>query len=225
MTIKDVDTTKFVYNPNATDFVEKLTSVSEYFKPEIKNVNKRKLLTYICLMYDPQSELRKTISVLPHRKMMCALTAGFVLNPRTNKFNEEIENMLAGGDMDANRMMAEYCLLSMGMDYMAYTAYARIFVDLVAMSSVQDKITNLVPLIAKVRTEVDVLERKIFGGDEVSDMKRALYQTSKQVSLNLRMEDIVSRIEKGDDLADFNEFPDNYIPKPLRYAGKEISNE
>ena len=225
LSIKDVDTSKFTFNPADDDFVEKVEASGEIFKKDIPNVNKKKLFGYLVLMYDPNSELRRTISVLPHRKMMAALAAGFALNPKTNKFSDEVENALSGANMDVNRMAAELEVIIGGLDILAHSAYTRIFIELVAASNNKDKAKDLVPLIAKVRNEIDILEKKILGGDEVSLMKKALYLSSRKVGLNIRMEDIVERLEKGDDLADFNEYPDNYRPQKLTYAGEGSSQD
>jgi len=225
LSLKDISTDRFSFDPKSPDFISKLESASDIFKKDIPKVNKKRFLTYCLLMYEPNSELRRTITVLPHRKMMAALAAGFELQPKSNKFSKEVEDVLSGGNIDANRMAAEVCMLTMGMDYTAYTAYQRIFVELIASSNNKDKAKDLIPLIAKVRHEVDVLEKKIFGGDEVAAAKKALYITSKKVGLNLRMEDIVERLEKGDDLVEFNEYPDNYKPNKLTYAGEGVPEE
>ena len=152
LSIKDVDTTKFTFRSPNDDFVEKIESFGEIFKKDIPNVNKKKLFGYLVLMYDPNSELRRTISVLPHRKMMAALAAGFSLNPKTNKFSEEVEVVLSGGNTDANHMIAELCMIVGGLDFTALSAYQRIFVELIAASNNKDKAKDLIPLIAKVRT-------------------------------------------------------------------------
>ena len=69
------------------------------------------------------------------------------------------------------------------------------------------------------------MEKKIFGGDEVSLMRKALYLSSRKVGLNIRMEDIVERLEKGDDLADFNPYGNNYKPNKLTYAGEGVPED
>jgi hypothetical protein len=225
MDIKDVNTSAFTFDPKQKDFVEKIESASEYFKAELpKGVNRKRYFTYLCLLYDPQSEFRKTISVLPQRKVMCALTAGFELKPPDNKFSEEVEKVLVGEDLNAARMASEFCLIVQGMDMALYTFYARVFVELVAVShSKGEKIKDIVTVISKVKQETESLEKKILGEENSLQLRKALYLSSKSISLNLQMEDIVERIAKGDDLSEFSPYG-NYKPEKIRYAG-EPQNE
>lgn len=222
--LQDVDTSSFSFDPKQKNFVEKLESSSEYFKAELpKGVNKKKYFTYLSLLYEPKSELRRTISVLPQRKVMCALTAGFELKPPDNKFSEEVENVLIGADMNAARMASEYCLIVQGMDMALYTFYARVFVELVAISHDKSRVKDVVNIISKVKKETESLETKILGEENSPQLRKALYLSSKSISLNLQMEDIVERIAKGDDLAEFSPYG-NYKPEKIRYAG-EPQNE
>lgn len=222
MDIKDISTKNFVFEPTDKELVARLEGISDYFKADLK-VNKRKYFIYLCLMYDPQSEFRKTISILPQRKLMCALTAGFNLNP-DNKFPQDVEDVLVGVDINAARMATELCMILSGVDFTVYTAYSRIFVELVSLSHQNTK-KDTVLLISKVRSELEQAENKIFGGVEVESMRKSLYLSSKAISLNLQMEDIIERMEKGYDLAEFNPYPNNYIPQKLTYAGDEIPKE
>lgn len=223
MTLNEIFTDNFFANPKSADFVKQLESASEYFKADLpKGVNKKKYFTFVALMLDPSSELKKNITSLPQRKTLAALAAGFTLDS-DNKFTPDIESVLVGANMDAARMQSEYAMLSMGMDFAAYTFYTRIFVELVAMSH-QNAKKDTVLLIGKVRDETEKIERKIFGGDEVLQMKKALYLSSKSMSLNLQMEDIIDRIAQGDDLSEFNPYPDGYKPSKITYAGETVDD-
>ena len=216
--INDLDTSRLSFDPKKDDFVETLEKASSAFQIDTK-LSKRKILTYIAIAYDPNSELRKNIDHLPNRKLICALAAGFTLN-KENKFSEEVESILSGNNVDVNRMIAEYCALSHGLDFAAYSFYARIFVEVMSMAHTNTK--DMVPLVGKIRQEIGSLENKIFGGDEVAAMKRAIYVSSKQVSLKLQPEDIAEALANGSDLSEFNPYPSDYTPEKLRYDGEAI---
>ena len=224
MELKELFTEKFFANPKSPDFLTRLESSSDFFKAELpKSVNRKKLLTFVAIMYDPESELRRNISNLPQRKTLAALASGFVLDA-DNKFPKEIEDVLVGTNENVARMVSEYCYLSHGLDFVVFSTYTRIFADVIAMSFKQDKAKDSIALISKLKSEIEDVERKIFGGDEVQTMRRALYLSSKQVSLNLQMEDIVERLEKGGDLSDFNPYGD-YKTNKLKYAGERIPED
>lgn len=216
MTLNEILTTGFYADPKKDNFIETLEKASSAFQVETK-ISKKKILTFIALMYDPASEARKHIDHLPNRKLICALAAGFTLNTE-NRFSEDVEAIISGTDVDVNRMVAEYCALSHGLDFAAYAFYARIFLEV--MSSAHTKAKEMVPLVGSIRKEITAIENKIFGGDEVAAMRRAIYVSSKQVSLKLQPEDIVEALAGGSDLSDFNPYPNNYIPEKLKYDGK-----
>lgn len=222
MELSEFNTKGFFADPKSPTFVEDLEKASDIFKVEIKGVNHRKLLVYIALMYDLASEARRNISQLNQRKFVCAVASGFLL--KDNKFSEDVESAICGANDDAARMMTEYCMLSQGIDFTAYTAYSRIFTELVAQSY-QKTTKDTVGVLGIVRKEISGLEDKMFGGDEVQNMRRSLYLSSKSVALNLQMEDIIDRIAKGDDLSEFNPFPDGYLPNKLTYAGETAPEE
>jgi hypothetical protein len=220
MNLSEIYTEGFYANPKSPDFVEKLEKVSDYFKVELpKGINKKRFLTFVSLMLDPNSELRKNIPSLPQRKTLAALCAGFTLD-KDNRFPKEVEDVLLGSDPNAARIMGEYCMLSQGIDFLVYTAYVRIFSDVVAMSFNPDKAKDSVTLISKIKSEIDSIEQKIFAGDETDKMRKSLYLSSKSISLNIQPEDIVDRISRGDDLSDMNPYGD-YKPNKLTYAGED----
>ncbi len=225
MNLNELYTESFFKNPKSPNFVEQLESASEFFKAELpKGVNRKKVLTFISIMYDPASELRKNVSNLAQRKTLAALASGFSLDSG-NKFPKEIEDVLVGVDANVARMIAEYCYLSHGLDFIVYTSYNRIFTEVIAMSFKQDKAKDSIALIGKLKSEIEEVERKIFGGDEVLLMRKALYLSSKKMSIGLQMEDIIDRIEKGENLDDLNPYPNNYTTAPLKFVGDAITEE
>ena len=223
MNLDEINTEKFFYDPKDKDFVENLQKASDVFSGDLGEVSRKKTLTYTALMYDFHSELRKNISVVPQRRMLAALAAGFKLN-NENRFSKTLEDVVCGANPVAARMAAEYCLLSQGNDYMAYTFYQRVFTEIVS-SNDSKSFKDIVPLIAKIRSEIEAIENKMLGGDDTLNMRKAIYLSSKQIRLNLQMEDIVDRLISGDDLQEFNPYPDNYIPNKLTYAGEGVPEQ
>jgi len=224
MELQNLSTDRFVYNPKNPDFVQKLDAISEFFRVKIPKIPPKKYFTYLAILYDPSSELRKTITVLPQRKVMAALTAGFTLNEE-NKFPKEVEDVLIGENLDAARMASEFCILVGGTDLLVHAMFTRIFVELVSATNTKDALKDRITLITNLKKEIDKLEEKIFGGTEIETMRRSLYLSSKSISLGLQMEDIVENLLNGGDLAELNPFPNNYKPEPIVYAGQTAPEE
>lgn len=224
MDIKNLDTSRFAYNPKDPDFVQKLESMSDYFKVKIPKIPPKKYFTYLALLLDPASELRKTITTLHQRKVMAALTAGFTLNEE-NRFPKEVEDVLIGENLDAARMASEFCVLVGGTDLLVHATFSRIFVELMSGSTKDTTLKDRIANITNIKKQLDSLEEKIFGGVESAALRKSLYLSSKSISLGLQVEDIVERIINGEDLGDLNPFPNNYKPDPITYAGQTAPEE
>ena len=223
MDLKEFSTERCLYNPKQPDFVQKMEAASEVFREKLPSeITKKRFFTFIVLMLDPNSELRKNISSLPQRKTLAAMVSGFQLTD--NRFSPIVESCIVGENDIAAKMMAEYCVLSGGVNFLIYTSYVRILTDVVAASFKADKAKDSVATISKLKQEIEESERKLFGGDEIANMKQALYLSSKQISLNLRPEDVIEKMEKGELLTDFNPYG-TYIPNKLTYAGEGLEEK
>jgi hypothetical protein len=223
MELKDINCSGFTFNPKEIGFVEKLQQASPLFKIDVKGLSTKRFLTYVTLMYDDKSELRRNISNLSSRKILAGLASGFVLD-QNNHFPALVEDALIGKTIECARAAAEYCVLSQGFNATLLGNYQRIMIEVLALSHDPDKISVYVGMISKIQKEIESLENKILGGDESEIIRKALYQSSKQTSLNLHPEAIVAMIDKGSDLSEFNPHGD-YKLQPLKYAGEYTPND
>jgi hypothetical protein len=178
-----------------------------------------KVLKYITLMYDPNSEIKNNVAHLPSRKRICAMIVGFeIVNKR---FIPVVEDMLLGKYSRINRAIVAYCFLSNNIYVVAHAAYEDMFSRAVAesyQSFDKETIKNLQDLQDKVIKN----EEMILGGKEVAGIKDALYAFTSNIDNIIIPERIVKKLEEGGDLADMNPFPNNYIPNALKYAGVEL---
>ena len=76
MELKHITTTKFIADPKKGGFVRQMTDLNPVF--DIRIVDKRKWLTYLTLMYDPRSEIRRNVRDYMNRKYDAAIISGSV---------------------------------------------------------------------------------------------------------------------------------------------------
>jgi hypothetical protein len=184
----------FLYDPFAPDTVHKLEQYEEF---QFKCPDKEKAVRYIIIMYDLASDLKKLYEGLYERKRNAAILAGFTING--GLFDPWVEAILVGENDHANDAILRYVRLSGIPDASAYLAYTEILhkqvlaamkeTDEKKIKVIQDNIENAME---KVRT----FERRIFSGDEVENVRAALYRYAEKIRLNLRPEDKASEIDR-----------------------------
>lgn len=185
----------YLYDPFDADTVRKLEQYEEF---GFKAPDKVKVVRYIIIMYDLASDLKKLYEDLYERKRNAAILAGFELVDRV--FEPWVESILVGKNDAVNDAILRYVRLSGIPDATAYLAYTEILhkqvlaavkeTDEKKLKVIQDNIQNAME---HVRT----FERRIFSGDEVENVRAALYRYAEKLRLNLRPEDKASEIEAG----------------------------
>ena len=186
----------FLYDPFAPDTVDRLEEYEEF---HFTVPDKPKIVSYIILMYDIKSDLKKLYEGLYERKRNAALLAGFELT--NGKFEPWVESMILGENDSVNDAILRYVRLFGIPDATAYLAYTEILHKqvLAAMHETDEKkLKTIQDNIENAMDKVTVFERRIFSGDEVETVRAALYRYAEKVRLQLRPEDVANAIEKGD---------------------------
>ena len=219
MELKDIHTAKFMFDPKSDDFEEKMVRRSTMFDFQ---EDRRKWLTYLTLVYDINSEIRRNNAEYMQRKLIGAETAGFKLS-KEGRFEKYVENRLLGTDMDFNRAICEFAYFMYNNDYKLLELLAEKF-DLaiveqrMALKVITDKDRKN---IHGMKDDIEVLERKIFGGEETIDLKRALYEGIDNLKDKLpRKENEIKEFEENG--LELRSPFKNYKPAPLKFVGDKI---
>ena len=223
MTIDDLNTSKFKFDPKSPNFVKNLESFEEFQVNPPRGYSRKKLFTYIALMCDPQSDIRKTYSHYGTRKREAALCAGFSLQD-DGKFNTSLENLFIGKNPDFNKALVKY--LSFCYD----PSFARINIyQQVLYISLQNALNGDNAAIKVVETLTDKLKNEenfIFGGEEITAMREELYKVSEQKELLVKPEDIAQGLAEGKNFAEFSKYGKDYAEEfagttHLKFVGDE----
>jgi hypothetical protein len=136
------------------------------------------------------------------------------------KFTDTYEEVLLGGNQAVNNAISKYIRLFAEPKYLSLVYYWSIlsaeFENITGSKESKDyknTIGNIEKLEAKIKECTDYL----FGGGEVKDIKRALYESVEKENLRLRPEDI-AMAEDIDDLIG-HPYGKDYKPEKLKYVG------
>jgi hypothetical protein len=217
ITLDHIDTSRFYVDIKIKGFVKTFKNINSKFDIRHDTLTSEPILKYIALLYDPRSEIRNAINHYPTRKRIAAKLAGFPVD-ENGHFTEDVEKMIWGEIPHVNNAIIQYAFLStLNIFFVASVAYREMYFKELSRSLNsynKDTIANL----GKLQEKVIENENKIFGGDETEKLREALYAETSKLELPTP-ENVVKKLEAGEDLKEYNPFSDNYIPEKLAYAG------
>lgn len=206
MKLYDLDLTNYLYNPTDNKALRRLINRFEEFQQDA-GINISKIIVYIILMYDLNSELRRIYADYFTRKREAAIMAGFNIN-RHGRFSESIEEMLLGENDKVNDMIVRYAMLFNNPDYISLVAYTEMLIKETKISLGKEYNKDTINNITKLNKEIKILMINIFGGSPHRNLIKALYRTMEREKLRYRPELIAKDIvDKKLDLP-INIYPD-----------------
>ena len=208
MTLKDIDSSKLLFDLSAKDLVEQVQAKFPELSEYKGKVDIRKVSIYVILMADMFSPMSVEKPDWWQRKYACALLAGF---PRTKKeFTKEAEDIIIGEDESVNQAMVAYTL-SFGLpNFALLQAYMSL------MSFEMQKVfggkgsKDSQKIIDGANDRIQSLTRDFFKSgdtDEYSKVRQVLYAKVEKEREKLRPEQIIRYLEDHGDLPeDFNPY-------------------
>jgi len=182
------------------------------------------IVRFVVACYDKESPVaHQHKSRWTQRKKNAADVAG-LLNTEP-KFKESVEAILYGKNDIINRIIIRYLSMLYDRDFMSYAIKSEILTkqseQLINfdydkpqdMSKAMDNVESL-------QKDLDRLEEKIFSGGDVVSLKNVLYEDTHRFMVEeLRPENIVTKLERGEPVVDINPYEEGYkIPK-MKYIG------
>lgn len=183
------------------DLLDAFPIFSDYveFSVKIKDLNRNKVIRYICFMYDKGSPLPKKIDNLLQMKLEAATLAGFDMD-NLKRFSDEVNEMLAGKNKAVNHMIVRFLSFFHDINFMTYKMYKEKYFDvMVQLKESKDPkaLETLLKSIKNLTTEIALLEGKIFYPEDTEYLIQAMYEQAEFEELELTPEHIADRLEKG----------------------------
>ena len=212
ITIKEIDSSKLLFDLQATDLVEQFKKRFPEFEEYEGEVDARKVCQYIILLADIASPLRIEKPDYYARKYTIAHMVKFPMAKK--EFAPEAESILIGDDDIVNQTIVAY-IASFGMPnyslLMAFTALMSFEIQKVfAGKGTKDS----QKLIDTASDRIQALTKDFFKSgdyDEYSRVRQVLYAKIEKDKMRLRPEQIVRVLEETGDLPEgFNPYGDDY---------------
>jgi len=180
------------------------------------------IIKYIVACYDKESpvvdEYKKRWTM---RKKRAASFAGFFDLDKL----KEIDEILYSRNDQINKTIIRYLSLLYDRDFLMYAVYSELLINQSEqlMRFDFDKPADT----ARAKQNVDLLqndlgllEDKIFAGGDVRQLKNVLYSESHRFMVSeLRPENIVGKLEKGEPIVDINPYGDKYFIDKMKFLG------
>jgi len=176
MNLESIDTSRFLVDPKQRDFVDKMKSLSPVFDFSIKNSSQTKVLTYITLAYDKNSYFVREIKSFMRRKFEVAVASGFKLDTN-KKLSQFVEELITGKHKAFNRAVTRYVILQNDIEYSRLMLYDYAFYKIFYASfDTFDSQGKTKKLLDDLASDIELLQKKLFNGDEVKSIVSALYE-------------------------------------------------
>lgn len=221
MTRDELDISKFTYDPFSKDLVGKLSKLGEFSTHwGDAEVHKETLTRYIVLCYDFGSPLRFRYADLWDRKREAGVLAGVPVHS-SGSFMKPAEDAILGKN-DLVTLAVTKFLLSFGKPALvlleAYLAQFQKETSLM-MSGQGDK--DAVKVAQILKEDIEKLTKELYGGDEILEVRKRLYQKIEQRRVQVRPEDFVARLTEGDDLSDGSPYGKYKVDK-MKFIDDEL---
>lgn len=223
MRLKEAEYNKCWISPYSKGFLstiqKELSSFSEF---DDTRLGKKRVYTWIVLMYDPHSPWWMEESQYYNRKRETAIEAGFEMEGV--KFPSNVEDVLTGQNEQINKMVAAFISRFANPE----------FTQLINLLELQNHVTQdmikgtydsqTTRVLNAITEDVNRITNRLFGSgeqDEVLAAKKALYQEAEESRRKLNPENIVKILnEEGALPNDFNPY-DGYTPEETRFISDE----
>lgn len=192
--------------PETVDIVNYYKKFRDYHEFNVDTVqDKNKLLRYIVLMYDFNSPFT-VIKDLIKRKTLCALEAGF--EQIDDKFDDNTITMMICLDPQINSMIIRYLSFFNNHEYSYLVALLEGYWK--ELHNITEGKAKNLDLIQSYKTQIALSERKMTNDDTSEELRHDLYAYVESRRLELRPEDIATKIA-------INENPVDNIEEDPKY--------
>ena len=205
MTEKEINRKDYLYDPFSKSLFDDLASRYVEFEELEKKWKKWKseICKFIVLCYDANGNLFRKYQNLMERKRLAAILAGFKTGAN-GRYKEDIEKIILLQEETLAKCVMRYIIAQGSPNIIAMVAELTVIASETfalqtgSSSKIKDSITN----IRTATVEIDRLKTILYGGDELENVAKYLYE-DVMVQALYRPESFVKRIDSGDSYRDW----------------------
>lgn len=226
----DIDDSLMRFKLNDPHFVEKISkeivAFAEFKHENVKSdIMRRRIFSWITIMYDPNTPLRREMKDLYKRKVYAGTLTGLTIDLRMGKYQQWIEDIFSGIDPSVNKLIAKYIASFSSPEYMQLIGHVamqeRALENIIRGKA--DK--NLQSMFDASTEKVKELTNFLYGSgerDEVSEARRALYRQVAYDLSEMRPERVSRAMASGEGLPDeWGPYEDGYTPGDINFVGDD----
>lgn len=213
MNLDDVNEKLYLCNPKDDLAIESLIDSYPELKEnlDILEGQRIKIIRFIILFYDLNSDMKNYVPDFWERKRICANLAGFKLKDG-KKYSKHVKDFLIGSNDIVNGMIIRYLLLFNNPDYIELKVATDMY-QKQALKAMKLGVSAGLDTVKKINENLTNLNNKIkettvlvFGGKESSKLEEKLYSEMERSRLEYRPEDIANVDAEGNKLKDYDKY-------------------
>jgi len=184
----------------------------DIFGLSVGDLDKEKVIRYICLAYDKGSPLPDKIENILMMKMEAATLAGF-RKSAGGAFREDVDEMIVGGNKTINHMVIRFLSFFHDLDFATLRMYKVKHFELLQKfgeESDPKSMENIMKTINTMADTVDTIKAKIFYPTETKQLIHDFYEQATFEELELTPEHIAERLASGKPISNDPPYGEDY---------------
>lgn len=159
-------------------------------------------IRFINYFYSKGTKLESDFPEPLRRKAACAKLAGFDYNSSSGDFHPKVSSMLRGDDTRVNRMIISFCAHHYSTEFTTLCATRDMYFRMLEDQTDPNKVKS----IFTINEELRKLELSMINNDISPQVSVSLIQRMEEVKLELRPEDVATRIAQGKSPINFDPY-------------------
>ena len=216
----EYDFSQCLYDPTDKQLAKKIEKLEEFKEPlGAMERHRMNIYRFIIIMYDMKSPFRMLYPSINERRREAAREGGFQLN-RNGVFPADIEDVILGVNEVVAKMVAGYIMQFGIPELVALEGCMSQFLEESEKLIRRKGDMNTYKLQKALMEDIKEYELNIFGGQEILEMRKALYQSLESKRRAPKPEEVAKRLQENpnDKLDDFCPYGDYNVDK-LKFIG------
>jgi len=192
--LDSINTEKFYFNPKKPDFVRESFKYKEFDLKDFPELREN-LLTYIIVLYDKESPIRKDKDAqFVQKKRHAAEISGLM---DRGKIIEKVVDVLLGANDQFNKAMAKYLTFQHSLE-LTRVAILELAQEKAIINTMRDGDAKSIDLAMRTTKDLESALNEVSGGSEWYKMREAIQEEASKMIDGIRVEDHVEIHEKGE---------------------------
>ena len=226
----NIETAYLRFNPNSPKFlktiIKEIPEFGKYHSDFARtDTGKTRLYSWIVIMYDLNTPLRREIKDMYKRKVYAGSLCGITPHAVTGKYRECFEDIFVGKDRDVNALIAKFISSFSSPEYTQLMAHAAIQYSMLEKIIAGRARKETQTMFDTATDKMKELEHVLYGSGERDETREAIRALYKQVAYDLsdmRPESVAkTMVEEGKLNDEWSPYEEGYEPGGISFVGDD----